>query len=63
MKFSLDAAQVNKLKEWMKTLPPEPPTAIGGAFTYSFTPTSLGDVIKVKYFTGDEIDLSDYEDW
>lgn len=38
--------------------------AIGGAFTYSFTPTNLGMVIKVfNSATKEEIDVSDYEDW
>ena len=38
--------------------------AIGGAYEYSFVPTSLGDVITVKNVaSGDSIDLSDYEDW
>ncbi len=38
--------------------------AIGGALTYSFTPTSLGIVVKVKHgFTDAEIDLSDYDLW
>lgn len=38
--------------------------AIGGAYTYSFTPTSLGCVVKVRNsMTGDEIDVTDYEAW
>jgi hypothetical protein len=38
--------------------------AVGGSTTYSFTPTSLGVVVKVTDgFTGETIDLSDYEDW
>jgi len=36
----------------------------GGAYTYSFTPTSLGVVIKVKNaITNDEIDLTEYDQW
>jgi hypothetical protein len=36
--------------------------ASGGGLTYSFTPTSLGTVEKVKY--GDfELDVSNYGDW
>ena len=39
-------------------------TAIGGAITYSFTPTNLGTVIKVRNdLTENEIDLTNYEDW
>jgi hypothetical protein len=38
--------------------------AIGGAYTYSHTFTSLGVVLTVKNgYTDDELDLSDYEEW
>jgi hypothetical protein len=38
--------------------------AIGGALTYCFTPTALGDVVKVKHAgTGAELDVSDYGSW
>jgi len=38
--------------------------ASGGAYEYSFVPTSIGTVIKVKnVVSGDIIDLSEYEDW
>eukprot|EP00041_Stephanoeca_diplocostata_P019789 m.430566 g.430566 ORF g.430566 m.430566 type:complete len:80 (+) comp21397_c1_seq2:280-519(+) len=38
--------------------------AIGGAYTYSFSPTSLGVVVTVKNsVTNESIDLSDYDDW
>lgn len=38
--------------------------AIGGAYTYSFTPTSLSTVIKVTNgLTGETIDLTDYAAW
>lgn len=60
--FELDERQKEKFLEWVKTLPPEPSTAIGGAFTYMFTPTGLGVIVKVKYYNGEEIDLTDY-DW
>lgn len=42
----------------------EDPTAIGGRFTYSFTPTSLGIVISVRDdCTKDEINLTEYHLW
>jgi len=37
--------------------------AIGGAYTYSFTPTSLGDAVTVQCTCGEEINVSHYEDW
>lgn len=37
--------------------------AIGGGLTYSFTPTGLGTIIKVKHSSGAELDLTFYEGW
>ena len=36
----------------------------GGQFSYIFTPTTIGCVIKVvNHFTGEECDVTDYENW
>lgn len=38
--------------------------AIGGELTYSFTPTSLGTVVKVTNgLTNETLDLTDYDSW
>ena len=37
--------------------------AIGGALTYSFTPTSVGTAVRVKCACGAEVNLTDYESW
>jgi hypothetical protein len=38
--------------------------AVGGLYTYSITPVSLGFVIKVtNNITQDVLDLSDYDSW
>ena len=37
--------------------------AIGGALTYLFTPTGLGDIIEVKHATGAVLDLTNVDDW
>lgn len=37
--------------------------AIDGAYTYSFTSTSLGTVVSVRCSCGEAIDVSDYNDW
>jgi hypothetical protein len=37
-------------------------TAIGGATTFSFTPTTIGTVVKVDYL-GETCDITDYESW
>jgi hypothetical protein len=37
---------------------------IGGAYTFSFVDTGMGTVCKVREnITGEEIDLSDYDEW
>lgn len=73
-RFYLSEDEIIKLHEWSSnhecqfTYDPEkhqfPPTgAIGGGRTYSFTPTGLGVVAKVKCACGEEEDLTDYESW
>lgn len=38
--------------------------ASDGSLTYMITPTSLGDVVKVRHnATNEEIDLTDYDMW
>jgi len=60
--FTLGSDQVKKLNEWYSKLKKQPEGAIGGGLTYSFTPTGLGEIVKIKYFDK-ELDLSDYENW
>lgn len=63
--FSLDKDELKKLREWQKGHDQTVYTgAIGGRYTYSFTPTSLGTIAKVKdAVTKTEIDLTDYLSW
>lgn len=37
--------------------------AIGGRLTFSFTPTSLGVIYKVKCACGKEKDITSYDQW
>lgn len=38
--------------------------AIGGGFTYQFTPTSIGVVLRVENcLTHESIDVTDYDTW
>ena len=37
--------------------------AIGGSFTYSFTPTTIGTAVVVKCVCGAELNATDYEAW
>jgi len=78
MKFGIDAEQAEKLATWIeeqnakvaerqkdKDFPSTPYYGCsGGAYTYLFTPTTLGMVVKVRNnMTKEEIDLTDYEMW
>jgi len=63
MNFVITEKQLEKIEEWKKTLPKEPPTAMGGAFTYMFTPTGLGIIIRIRYYNGQELDLTDYDNF
>lgn len=58
--FSLSESQIKKLNEWSKTLPDAYTGAVGGRFTYSFTPTSIGVFITAQdCITKKELDLSE----
>lgn len=65
MKFNIDEDESKKLEEWMSTKDfSKYSGAIGGRFTYSFTPTTLGTVITVTdNLDKNEIDLTSYEYW
>lgn len=71
--FYLTKVQRDEVKEWSskhnreKHMVSEETVryagAIGGAYTYEFTPTSIGVAVSVKCSCGEEIDVSHYEDW
>lgn len=63
--FKLTKQQKQKLSDWMeKNTPDKYCGAIGGRWTYSFTPTTLGIAVSVRdNLTKLEIDLTEYEDW
>lgn len=77
MNFGLNDEQVKKAAKWIEQQEnferkkqglssTESPYygAIGGELTYSFTPTSLGIIEKIKHSgTGSEIDLTEYDLW
>ena len=63
MTFELTEKQKEKLAAWKVSLLKEPPSAVGGAFSYCFTPTSLGLGVRVEYFDGQSIDITSYEEW
>jgi len=62
--FSLTEEQEKELLSWMENHEVVYEGAIGGRYTYKFTPTSLGVIAKVKdCITKTEIDLTDYDAW
>ena len=69
--FDLDDEQAAKVFKWNRKHLDHCPLygkdgAIGGRVSYTFTPTSLGQIVKVKCACGSEdseVDLTDYENW
>ena len=64
--FTVTAAQFARAATWRAVDHAHPgakETAIGGRFTWAFTRTSIGTVVKLACACGAAIDLSDYEDW
>jgi len=60
--FELTEEQEKALTEW-KAAQEFPSATIGGAYTYSFTPTGLGTIVVVKCVNKNTIDLTDYDNW
>jgi hypothetical protein len=70
MKFELTEGENEQAREWIAKHTPTCPnvedletTAIGGCWTYMFTPTSIGTVVKVKCACGEMQDVTDYKEW
>jgi len=64
MIFTINKEKQEELSAWMKTRREKYEGCSGGRYVYTFCPTLLGDVVKVRDdITGEEIDLTDYESW
>ncbi len=65
--FTIDESEENALDKWVKMhdllCTGKNKTAIGGRYTYSFTPTSIGTVSTVKCVCGKSKDFTDYKSW
>jgi hypothetical protein len=60
--FTISGEEIKKLKEWQEKI--KDLYGEYGNYTYSFTPTGIGDVIKVKsHLTGLELDITDIDNW
>jgi hypothetical protein len=63
-RFSLTDDQMKKVTAWCKKHTTSADGAIGGTFTFSFTPTSLGVIERVKHNpSGEELDVTEYDSW
>ena len=66
--FKIDDEQMKKLKSWIEIHRTtcwyfKNPGAIGGGLSYIFTPTGIGESLKVKCICGEQIDLTDMDKW
>ena len=61
--FTLTEEQLEKINEFIKNNR-KPAGAIGGQFSYIFSPTSIGVVVKIRDdIGGKELDVTNYLDW
>lgn len=65
VRFELDEKQARAAAEFRSThpCPLKDVGAIGGKYTYEFTPTTVATAAVLKCGCGAKIDLSDYENW
>jgi len=65
--FTLSIEQHKQYDEWRKEKNKKEGEvyvgAIGGAYSFCFTPTGLGTMVVVKCADGTELDLTEYEYW
>ena len=61
--FELSKDQLKKYEDWVEenNFSQIDAGAAGGAFTFSWTPTGLGDIVKVRHILGAELDLTEWE--
>ncbi len=62
MEFSLNDKEKKKLKKWQNSI--KEIYGKYGTYTYSFTPTGIGNGVKVySHLVDKEIELTDYDSW
>ena len=61
MKFELSEKQLKKFNTWKKKQKVPPMVAaIGGSYSFPFTPTGIGDFVEVKCnYNGKTLDLTE----
>jgi len=64
MTFTVSDEQIKKFEEWRASHKKIYTGAIGGRYTWTFHPTSLGTItIVVDNMTKENIDLTEFEEW
>jgi hypothetical protein len=68
MIFSLSSEQVAKFEEWQRELAahygPRYSGAVGGRYTFEFTPNGIGVAVRViDFHTKQELDLTEFDSW
>lgn len=61
--FELTEDEYRKFYEWAQQFRGFNAGAIGGQFTFCFSPTTIGTQVIVKHASGVQIDLTDYDKW
>jgi len=65
--FEITEKQYKKYQKWRKSKKKKDGElyvgAIGGAYSFCFTSTGIGEIVTVKAADGDELDLTDYNTW
>lgn len=67
--FTIEPEQVERIREWKRQHEAEKHNgsqyagAIGGRYTYEFTPTSIGTFGRIRCGCGEHFDYDDGSDW
>ncbi len=65
--FGLTGKQWKKYQKWRKAKTKKDGElyvgAIGGAYSFCFTPTGIGEMVTVRAADGEVLDLTDYDAW
>ena len=65
--FEITEKQYKKYQRWRRAKTKKEGElyvgAVGGAYTFCFTPTGIGQIIEVRTSGGDRLDLTDFDTW
>jgi len=65
--FEITEKQYKKYQRWRRAKTKKEGElyvgAVGGAYTFCFTPTGIGQIIEVRTSDGDRLDLTDFDTW